>query len=188
MQHDRNYSNFVAHKCMQKLNRLLGHQTDVLCFDGAESYFIDMKQYTTLDVPKNTLNLPMVGIWGSENDNAIDFTGVKSDLNFSWLIDSAKYLRALFGSTYDEIAASVLSTNCLCDKRIELVADDDGAICATEFHDIEKIREFKFNTIDEIANFLFGMLEADYEKIFEIAARLKKELKIDELRKEGRRL
>lgn len=193
MQHN-GYLNFLVYECMKELNRLLGCPKQALCFDEDDSYFIDMNKCAVLDIPKNRLNLSMFAIWQSVyhdaidfTHDAIDFTCVKPELNFKSLVESAK-CRALYTNNYDEVVSSVLFSECLSDKRIEFILDMRGATYAIEFYKNEKIRDFEFNRVDEVARIIFESLKADCEKTHEIGSKLKKELKKDELRKEGMRL
>lgn len=74
-----------------------------------------------------------------------------------------------------------------CTKKKSIVFEIDaiGAIQAEYLRDYKCIAKIEFKNADEVADFIYGQLKNDYEKLLSRVRKLKKAVKIYELMREA---
>lgn len=164
----------IARKCMKRLAELLGCKSNSVKIEGNTSYD---------DFQRNTasLTMPIISdklfVW--QFANKIIFTGINDRYTLKDLNDAAKELcTAGYKNANDAIAAC-----CITRKSILFDIDEDLDrifVCSDDC----LATTMECRSADEIAEFIYGQMKKDYEKLVELAVKLSKEMKIYELKHE----
>lgn len=176
----------IARNCMKHLAKLLGCKPNSVSIEGNTSY-IDFEQN------KSSLTIPFISdklvVW--QMANKIMFSGLDGSRIAPTNLDGAAKELCMRGYEDPERA---IAARCIRRKSIVFDLEFNGKIQAdymSEYSSIincekecNRLAKMEFNSTDEIAEFIYGQLKTDYEKMAELVVKLNKAMKIYSLKHE----